>query len=152
MNNLYLYIFAIIAGMLIPIQAASNIFLNRFTGNILYSSLILISIGLLFLILLIIFLKPTPPSFGEVLRAPIFSYVGGVIIIIYIITITSIAPKLGVGSAVLLIVISQIFSSAIIDHIGLFGLPILPFNYKKLAGLICVIAGLILINHDKLGN
>jgi uncharacterized membrane protein YGL010W len=63
-------------------------------------------------------------------------------------SITLIAPKLGVGQAVLFIVISQIFSSAIIDHFGLFGLPVLPFNYKKLIGLICVIAGVILIKSN----
>lgn len=148
MKILFLYGLAIIVGALIPVQAATNAALSKVTGHVFYSSLILFSVGTTLVLALIILFRPTPPSFGELMAAPLYSYAGGFIVATYVLSITFLAPRIGVGNAVFLIVTGQILSAAIIDHYGLFGSNIFPFTLNKIAGLSCMIVGLVIVNNS----
>ncbi len=148
MKILFLYGLAIIVGALIPIQAATNATLSKVTGHVFYSSLILFVVGITLILILIIFFKPNPPSIGELVAAPLYSYAGGFIVATYVLSITFLAPRIGVGNAVFLIVTGQILSAAIIDHYGLFGSSIFPFTLKKIAGLGCMVVGLVIVNNS----
>ena len=148
MKLLLLYGLAIIVGALIPVQAATNAILSKVTGHVFYSSLILFGVGIVFVLALIIIFRPIPPSMGELMAAPLHSYAGGFIVATYVLSITFLAPRIGVGNAVFLIVTGQIFSAAIIDHYGLFGSSIFPFTIKKIAGLSCMIVGLVIVNNS----
>lgn len=148
MKVLFFYGLAIMVGILIPVQAATNVILSKVTGHILFSSLILFGVGIISISILIVFLKPSFPSFDELIVAPLHSYMGGVIVAIYVLSITFLAPKIGVGNAVLFIVAGQLLSSALIDHYGLFGLDVLPLTTRKYVGIGCVIAGVLLVNYS----
>ena len=147
MKFLFLYGLAIIVGALIPVQAGTNAILSKVTGHVFYSSLILFGVGIVFVLAFIVILRPIPPSVGELIAAPLHSYAGGFIVAIYVISITFLAPRIGVGNAVFLIVTGQILSAAIIDHYGLFGSDIFPFTIKKAAGLGCMVVGLVIVNN-----
>jgi len=148
MKFLLLYGLAIIAGALIPVQAATNAVLSKATGHVFYSSLILFGVGMMLVLVFILLFRPTPPSFEELMSAPLYSYVGGLIVATYVLSITFLAPRIGVGNAVLLIVTGQIFSAALIDHYGLFGASIFPLTASKLMGLGFIINGLVIVNYS----
>jgi len=146
---LFLYGLAIIAGALIPVQAATNAMLSKVTGHVLYSSLILFAVGLALVLVFILLFRPIPPSFEELIAAPLHSYAGGLIVATYVLSITFLAPKIGVGNAVLLIVTGQVLSSAFIDHYGLFGASVFPLTIGKFMGLGCMIIGLVIVNYSQ---
>lgn len=146
---LYLYGLAIIAGALIPVQAATNAVLSQITGHVFYSSLILFGVSMVVVLAFILIFKPAPPLFADLIDAPLHSYVGGLIVAIYVLSITFLAPKIGVGNAVFLVVTGQILSSTIIDHYGLFGASIFSLNIGKSVGIVCMIVGLIIVNYSQ---
>ena len=148
MKFLFLYGLAIMIGALIPVQAATNATLSKITGHVFYSSLILFVVGIILVLALIILFRPIPPSIEELMTAPLHSFAGGIIVATYVLSITYLAPRIGIGNAVFLIVTGQILSAAIIDHYGLFGSNIFPFTFKKIAGLSFMIVGLIIINNS----
>lgn len=149
LKHLILYGLALLAGALIPVQAATNAMLNKATGHVLYSSLILFSIGMILILTLIVFLQPPPPNLERLISTSFQSYAGGIIIAAYVLAITFLTPRIGIGNAILFIVTGQILSAALIDHYGFFEASIFPFSFIKLVGLGCFIIGLIifLITH-----
>jgi len=56
---LFLYGLAIIAGALIPVQAATNAMLSKVTGHVLYSSLILFGVGMTLVLVFILLFRPS---------------------------------------------------------------------------------------------
>ncbi len=144
LTTLSLYCLALAAGALIPVQASSNALLTLSTGHILYSSLILFAIGFAMVLGLTLILKPEMPGLQTLLDAPLQSYLGGLIVASYVLSITFLVPRIGVGNAVLFIVSGQIISAALIDHFGLFGTPIFELNTKRILGLGCMVFGLTL--------
>ena len=148
MNNVLYYILAVGAGLLIPVQAATNALLMKATGNIFYSILIVFFIGLLALISLILVVKPEAPAMRDLLNAPIHSFFGGVIVVFYMLTITFISPKIGMGNSILLIIIGQIVSASIIDHYGSFGFLVSAMSKNKLLGLLCIVVGLAIVTRS----
>ncbi len=56
-----------------------------------------------------------------------------------------IIPRLGAALAFSLIVAGQLMMSVIMDHFGLFGVPVNPVNPAKMLGFLLLLAGVILI-------
>jgi transporter family-2 protein len=75
---------------------------------------------------------------------PAYGYFGGFIVASYVIAITFLAPRLGVGNAICFIVTGQIFAAVLIDHFGLFGAPVQTLSWTRAAGIALMIAGLFL--------
>jgi transporter family-2 protein len=53
----------------------------------------------------------------------------------YLLSITFVAPKFGVGNAVFFVLIGQMISAAAIDHFGLFGAQVSPISLTRAAGI-----------------
>jgi transporter family-2 protein len=50
-------------------------------------------------------------------------------------------PRVGVATAITLIIAGQLVISSILDHYGLLGVEIRPINLQRIIGLIIVFAG-----------
>ncbi len=68
----------------------------------------------------------------------------GLIVALYVLTITFLAPRLGVGTAVALIVTGQVLDALLIDHFGLLRSLTFPLTAARLAGAVLMIAGVFL--------
>ena len=55
--------------------------------------------------------------------------------IFYILSITTIAPRFGVGNAIFFVLLGQLISAAVIDHLALFGSSGSPFTMTRAFGL-----------------
>ena len=136
--------FALVVGALIPIQAATNATMSKALGGISYASLILFGVSIVVVSAwLLITQAPTPPA-SAFRAAPFYGYLGGVIVATYVLSITFLAPRLGVGNAICFIVTGQIFAAVVIDHFGLFGAAVQPFSGMRAAGVALMVAGLFL--------
>jgi len=67
-----------------------------------------------------------------------------VLIAFYVLSITFIAPKFGVGNAVFFVLLGQLVSAAAIDHFGLFGAQISPLSVTRAGGITLMAAGVYL--------
>jgi len=59
-------------------------------------------------------------------------------------SITYLAPKMGVGNAICFIVTGQIIAAVLIDHFALMGSASSPLNLQRFGGVMLMIVGLFL--------
>ena len=144
MQLLLFPILALFAGSLIPVQAAANAVLSKSLNGVVYSALTLFFIGFCFVACLALVNKLPLPTIESFTKAPLFSYGGGLIVATYVLSITFLAPRIGVGNAICFIVTGQIIAAVIIDHFGLMGSIHTPINYQRAAGVVIMITGLFL--------
>jgi len=133
----------LIAGLGIPIFAALNGELGSKLQNPALAATISLTVGV---IASLIFLL----SFGSILElkfasnAPIHSYFGGLFVIFYILSITWVAPRFGVGNAVAFVLLGQLLSMTIIDHYGMLGAIVNEISLKRVIGLSLMAIGVFL--------
>ena len=71
-------------------------------------------------------------------------FLGGVLVAFYVLSITYIAPHLGVGNAVFFVLLGQLVAAGAIDHFGLFGSQVTPLTFSRAAGIALMAAGVAL--------
>lgn len=133
-----------VAGVGIPIMAA----LNSHLATMLHSPALATSI--LFMVATVVslaylFLSGGIPKSPIKEPIPIFFYLGGLLVIFYILNMTWVAPKFGVGNAISMVLLGQLASMAIIDHYGLLGALKHTISIQRLAGLAFMMFGVYLI-------
>ena len=62
-------------------------------------------------------------------------FLGGILVAFYVLSITWIAPRFGVGNAIFCVLLGQLVSAATIDHFGLMGAQARPLDTMRLIGL-----------------
>jgi len=135
---------ALFAGALIPIQAVANASLSRSIDSVVYSALLLFIVGLIFVSTFVLVNRVPMPSFSSFVSAPAFSYIGGVIVATYVLSITFLAPRMGVGNAICFIVTGQIVVAVLIDHFGLWGASTTVLDIRRGGGVTLMVMGLFL--------
>ena len=135
---------AVIVGALIPVQAATNAAMSRVIGSVAITSLALFAIGFVVVAAWVIVTREPLPSLETVRRVPAYGYFGGFIVASYVIAITYLAPRLGVGTAIRLVVTGQIIAAVLIDHVGAFGAVVQRFTMGRAIGVVLMIIGAIL--------
>jgi len=132
----------LIAGIGIPIMAALNSGLGEKIDSPVFAGFLLFLLALA-VTGLIAMLNPVP-SIDTLFRVSPQFYLGGLFVAFYVLTITWIAPKIGVGNAVFLVLFGQIFAAALIDNFGLFGSPRWPITPLRSLGLVLMAVGVYL--------
>jgi len=133
---------ATLAGIGIPVMAALNSTLGMRLANPAMSTFILFLVGLLIsTVALMISGLPLKSQF-ETISFPY--YLGGIFVAFYVLAITWIAPRFGVGNAVFFVLLGQLISAAIIDHFGLLGANQVPLDMKRIIGLVLMAIGVYL--------
>lgn len=142
-NTFYLYASVmLLAGLGIPVMAALNGGLGSRLQNPALATTILFAVGCVLSILYLCVSGSLPKTLPQ--NIPAYFYLGGVFVIFYILTITWVAPKFGVGNAVAFVLLGQIISMAAIDHFKLLGAPHNPINLTRFIGLALMMVGVFL--------
>lgn len=131
-----------VAGIGIPLLAALNGGLGRHMESPVGAAAILFGVALAATLLLLAFSGLA--SLGKVAGAPRHLLLGGLFVVFYIVSVTAIAPRFGVGNAVFFVLLGQLVSAAIIDHFGLFGAPPAPITLERVGGIALMAAGVAL--------
>ena len=144
-NDLIYLALALFTGALIPIQAATNSSFSKSVGHPFITGLMVFIIGLAGMLIFVFMTKTTLPTAKQLTAAPISGYLGGIIVATYVIMITLLTPRLGVGASIGLIVTGQIICAVAIDHFGLFNSPARTIDLSRALGLILMIVGVYLV-------
>jgi transporter family-2 protein len=81
---------------------------------------------------------------ADLREAPWWSFSGGLIVAFYVLTITFLAPRLGVGTAIALIVTGQVLAALTIDHFGLLRSLTVSLTPTRMVGAILMVVGVFL--------
>ena len=130
------------AGLGIPVLAALNAQLGTRLGSPVAAAFCLFVVALLGTT--IVLLVSGPAKLATVAAQPRYLFLAGLLVAFYVLSITWVAPRFGVGNAVFFVLFGQLVASAFIDHFGLFGARIEPLSLPRLAGLSLMGAGLTL--------
>jgi transporter family-2 protein len=130
-----------VGGILIPIMAALSGTLGRTLDNP-WAAAAIVSVGATALVLAFTLLTGSMNVSWETLKqARPLQLLAGIGFAFYLLSITWVGPRFGIGNAVMFVLAGQIISSAVIDHFGLFGAPHKPIDLLRGAGLVIMAAG-----------
>lgn len=133
-----------VGGILIPIMAALSGGLGRTLDNPWMAAAIVSGGGFA---LVLAFALPTGSmniSWAALQQAKPLQLLAGAGFAFYLLSITWVGPRFGIGNAVMFVLAGQIISSAIIDHFGLFGAPHKPIDLLRAAGLVIMATGIVI--------
>ncbi len=101
--------------------------------------------GLLLVVALLFVCRIGDGCLTEILKAPWYTYLGGIlgVLIIYLVILS--IPKVGVAPATTAIILGQVFTAGLVDHFGLFGMQKIPFSIYNVLGTLLMAGGAWLI-------
>jgi transporter family-2 protein len=123
-------------------MASLNAALANAIGSTTAAAFMLFAIGLASTAAVAV-LTSSVPTLSAIAAAPWYCLLGGVIVAFYILSVTYLAPRFGVGNTILFVMVAQILVSSAIDHFGMFGAPVRPLDVTRLLGLALLLAGLL---------
>ncbi|RYL95098.1 DMT family transporter [Sporolactobacillus sp. THM7-4] len=134
------------AGMVSPVQTAINAKLRVAVGSPVMATLISFFVGSLVLVPVTLIMNRKLTFELQVIRkSPWWLWIGGVLGIIFVISNILLLPALGSELTVVAIICGQMVIAMLIDHFGWFGVARHKINWQRIAGLVLLIAGVILI-------
>ena len=128
------------SGVLMAIQGSLNTALSKVIG-LLEATFIVQITGTIAVALILFMLKMGKGNLYALPQAPWYSYLGGIIGVAIIYLVAASIPEVGVANATTAIIVGQVLTAIIIDHIGGFGLAQLPCGWTQLVGLIFLTIG-----------
>lgn len=139
--------FAALLGVVLTTQVATNAQLGKALGNEYIPAAVNMAIGLIATTALTWSLTSEWPSREIVRAAPWYAWLaGGLMGTIYLTGNILLAPRLGAGELVGLVVAGQVLFSVLLDHFGWIGFAQHTANPARLAGCALMIAGVFLIS------
>lgn len=147
MSNIYLYILlAVVAGAMMPTQAATNNKMAVVLGNNpILAAFISFFIGT---VALFVYVLASGTPLGDIApakNAPPIAWVGGILGAFFVTATVTLVPRLGVALTFSLIIAGQMIVTLIIDHYGLLGVPVKEISFARIGGILLITAGVILI-------
>ncbi|MEM8981070.1 MAG: DMT family transporter [Pseudomonadota bacterium] len=142
-NTLHYAAIMLTAGIGIPILAALNAALGKHIGAPFAASVALFAIAMIASVVAML-LTHSSHGIAAMASAPKHLFFGGVLIAFYVLSITAIAPRFGIGNAVFFVLLGQLISAALIDHFGLFGAVKSPLTALRAAGILTMAFGVYL--------
>lgn len=140
-------IIALISGALMSVQGVFNTGVTKTTGMWVANSWVQFSA---LVMCLIIWLFSGRDSFGNLWKVDNkYMLLGGIIGAFITFTVVKSMASLGPAQAVMIIVVSQLLVSYLIEIFGLFGVEKVAFQWKRLVGMALAIVGIILFKWEK---
>lgn len=131
------------AGVGIPLLAALNANLGARIGSPIAAAVVLFAVGLA-TGLLVLLATGAQGALARVPRQPPVLLLAGCLMAFYILSITFVAPRFGLANAILLVLLGQLVSSAVIDATGLMGLVAREVSPTRVLGLVVMAVGVFL--------
>ena len=146
MSNAYLYILlALVAGAMMPTQAATN---NKMAGVVdspILSALLSFVVGTIALLVYGLLSGVPLGNIVSAKNAPVVAWIGGLLGAFYVTANVLLVPRLGVAMTFSLIIAGQMLVTVIIDHFGLLGVPVKEVSLARAVGILLIMAGVVLI-------
>jgi bacterial/archaeal transporter family-2 protein len=146
MSNTYLYLLiALLAGAMMPTQAATNHKMAAFVDSPILSAFVSFVVGAFALLIYILLAGVPLGNLSGVRNAPAVVWTGGLMGAFYVAAAVALVPRLGVAMTFSLIIAGQMIVTLVIDHFGLLGVEVRAVNWQRIAGILFVTGGVVLI-------
>ena len=136
---------ALIAGAMLPLQAAINARLGRVLGSPVWAAAVSGAVLTVALVLLGLFAIRTLPRTEGAATLPWWAWTGGLCGAFVLTATTAVAPRLGTAAMIAMVVTGQVVCSLLLDRFGLFGLAAYPLTPRRLLAAVLLIGGAALI-------
>jgi len=90
-----------------------------------------------------------PAFFSKLKEVPVWLLTAGIMGGALVFGIAWAMPKLGAGTAFVLLIAGQVISGMIFSHFGLLGSPVEPFTFVKFIGVVLSVAGAAVVTLAK---
>lgn len=138
---------AVLLGAVLTTQVATNAQLGKALDDPYIPATVNMAVGLVVTIGLTWALTSHWPSRDMMRQAPWYLWpAGGVLGVAYLTGNILLAPMLGAGALVALVVAGQLIFSVLLDNFGWFGFVQHPAGFARLAGCSLMVAGVFLIS------
>ncbi|MFU2207993.1 DMT family transporter [Solidesulfovibrio sp. C21] len=138
-------ILAIVAGMLMPVQAGINAKLADVINGAIPAAFVSFLVGTLVLGLVLAAMAQSVPVSRALPATPWWYWVGGSLGAFFVTATVILAPRIGAGAMIALTLAGQMGASMALDNYALLGFPHIPFDGKRLLGSVLLLAGVYLI-------
>lgn len=133
-------VIAAISGVAMALQGSVNSALGKAAG--LWEATFVVHVtGLAFVGALLFGFRLGDGSLGRVLSVSPVNLLGGVIGVLIIYMVARSIPRVGAAPATTAIIVGQVLTAVLVDHLGLFGLQKIPFNALRLVGVALLALG-----------
>lgn len=140
-------IIALISGALMSIQGVFNTGVTKTAG--VWISAGFVQLTAFFVCILAWFLTGREGSIGALAQVPHkYMLLGGALGAFITFTVIESMNRLGPAKSVMLIVISQLIVAYLIELSGLFGVERVEFDWKRLAGMLIAIIGVVIFKWE----
>ena len=136
---------ALLAGAMLPVQAALNARLGRTLGSPVWAAavsgavltIVLVAIG-------IVAVRSLPRTVG-LMTVPWWAWTGGLCGALVLAATAAVAPRLGAGTMIAMVVVGQVLCSIALDQFGALGLVGHPIDLRRVVAAVLIVAGALLI-------
>lgn len=134
----------LLAGIGIPMMAVLNTQLGKGIGSPAAAATVLFTVALLATVV-VMYLTGGPAPLRLIPSQPIYFLFAGFGVVFYVLSVTWIAPRFGIGNAVFCVLLGQMIAATAIDHFGLFGALVRPLTLQRASGISFMVLGVLLI-------
>jgi transporter family-2 protein len=131
------------AGICIPVLAALNAQLGTRIGSPAAAATILFVVALCATGVTLLLTTGAAPL-ANVPAQPKHLLLAGFLVAFYVLSITWIAPRFGVGNAIFCVLLGQLMAASVIDHFGLLGAMAKPLSLMRASGIGLMALGVLL--------
>jgi transporter family-2 protein len=131
---------AAIAGAAMAFQGTFNTAMTKAAG-IWQSTFIVHAVGLGATTIVLLFLRIGPAQFDKMASAPWYAFIGGFLNVVIIFAVMRAIEQAGVGNATTVIIVAQVLTALLIDHLGAFGMKKYPLHWPDFFGIVLLAAG-----------
>lgn len=144
-NTYFFIVLAIVAGMMMPTQAAINSKLADEVNGPILAAFVSFVIGTLALLIYILATGIPLGNLASIKNASFISWTGGFLGAFFVASSVVLVPKLGVALTFSLLIAGQMLITLVLDHYGLLGLPVKEVSVQRVLGVLLIVGGAVLI-------
>jgi transporter family-2 protein len=141
----WLALLALAAGTCIPTQAGINARLSLWARSPALAATISFLVGTVVLTGYVLAARLPLPALRSAAAQPWWLWSGGVLGAFFVAVTIYLAPRLGATNMLAWVLAGQMLAAMTLDHFGLLGYPLHPLSLGRLAGIVLLIAGVLLI-------
>jgi len=141
---LFPVVLVLLAGGMIALQAPTNAMLSKAGGSPVLAALISFAVGTAALLAAWL-AGGHRPGLAPFASLPWYAWCGGVYGAVYVAIAAFAAPRLGLAALITIGIAGQVLVALWLDHVGALGLPRAPVSAAKVAGVVLVVVGVVLV-------
>lgn len=145
LNSYFFVILAILAGMMMPTQAAINNKLALTVNSPILAAFVSFLVGTIGLFIYIVATGIPLGNLADAKNAPPIAWIGGLLGAFFVAATVALVPRLGVALMFSLVIAGQMVVTLVIDHFGVLDVPVKQISLMRVVGVTLITVGVILI-------